>query len=424
MLEKILRSIEKIIPKKVYSFFQPYYHFLLALLGAIIYRFPSSKLIVIGVTGTKGKSTTTQMIYEILKNSGKKCALINTIEFRIGEKRERNYFKMTTPGRFFLQKFLRKAVSEGCTHAVIEISSESTLQYRHRFLYLDGFVFTNLSPEHIERHGSYENYRNAKVEIAKRCASSGKEKRILVANKDDKETPYFRIAGFTKEILFSLNDVKPIKQNGDETTFSWRGHDISLHVLGIFNVENALAALETSRAFGIDTKNASEAMSAFNGSQGRMQTMSEGQNFKVIVDYAHTPDSIQKVLETFAGKRRIVVFGATGGGRDKWKRSEMGKVASANADEIILTNDDPYDEDPQKIIEDILKGVSINKVRTILDRRLAIREALKSANRDSVVLILGKGTDPYLMEANGKKTPWSDEDVVTQELKGVLKNHS
>ena len=161
MLEKILRVIEKLIPKLIFNFFQPYYHFVISFLSALYYDFPSEKMLIIGVTGTKGKTTTSEVIYRILREVGFKAALVNTVEFRIGGEAERNLFKMTTPGRFFLQKFLARAKGQKCTHVVIEISSEAVLQSRHRFLHLDALVVTNLSPEHIERHGSFDNYKKA-----------------------------------------------------------------------------------------------------------------------------------------------------------------------------------------------------------------------------------------------------------------------
>jgi UDP-N-acetylmuramoyl-L-alanyl-D-glutamate--2,6-diaminopimelate ligase len=163
----MLSIIKKIIPKKIFSFFQPYYHISLSILGSIIYRFPSRKIKVIGITGTKGKTTTTEIVSSIFRAAGFKTASSSTVQFSIGEKTKRNNFKMTMPGRFFIQKFLRDAVDAGCEIAVLEMSSEGAKQFRHLFIELDALIFTNISPEHIESHGSYKKYIDAKLSIGK-----------------------------------------------------------------------------------------------------------------------------------------------------------------------------------------------------------------------------------------------------------------
>ena len=161
-LELALRTIETYIPRPLYIFFQPSYHYTLALLSAFVYRFPSKHIAVIGITGTKGKSSTIELVNAILEEQGFKTALVSTLRFKIGETTERNLFKMTLPGRFFLQHFLRRAVNAGCNYAIIEMTSEGVRQFRHKFIYLDALIFTNLSPEHIEAHGSFETYKKTK----------------------------------------------------------------------------------------------------------------------------------------------------------------------------------------------------------------------------------------------------------------------
>jgi UDP-N-acetylmuramoyl-L-alanyl-D-glutamate--2,6-diaminopimelate ligase len=421
MLEKILRKIEKIIPKKVYTFFQPYYHFALGFLGALLYGFPSNKLTVIAVTGTKGKSTTSEILFNILNEAGVKTSLISTIKFAIGNKTRRNLLKMTTPGRFSLQKFLNKSVKEGCTHAVIEISSEATLLYRHRFIKLDGLIFTNLSPEHIERHGSYENYRDAKLNIARHVLSSENGKKILTINTDDKEAPLFENLGKFKVInKVSINNAKPFETNCESSHFTWREKAIETKLIGEFNILNALLAMETAKTLGVSEDNITKTIEKISLIRGRLEKIDMGQNFLVVVDYAHTADSLEKLYGAFLGKRKICVLGGTGGGRDKWKRPKMGEVASRYCDEIILTNEDPYDEDPEKIISDIRTGISNNKVEVIIDRRRAINRALRKATADSAVLISGKGTDPYIMGPNNTKEEWDDAKVAREELEKVL----
>ena len=219
MLEKTLRFTEKLIPKKLYRAGQPIYHFLLATAGAILYRFPSKKLYIVGVTGTKGKSTVTEVVNAILEEAGHKTALANTIRFKTGDESRANKHKMSMPGRFFMQKFLRNAVDSGCTHVVLEMTSEGAKQLRHKYIYLDALIFTNLAPEHIESHGSFEKYKLAKLGIVDNLKKKGG---ILIANKDDDEHEEFlKRAGSGKKITYSLSDTKPINY-GKQTEFRLR----------------------------------------------------------------------------------------------------------------------------------------------------------------------------------------------------------
>ncbi len=415
-MDRILRPLEKIIPRKLYNFFQPAYHYLWALLSALVYRFPSRKLTVIAVTGTKGKSSTVEILGAILEEAGYKVALTNTVRFKIGKESTDNKYKMSMPGRFFMQRFLRQAVSAGCQYAVIEATSEGARFFRHRFIALDALIFTNLSPEHIESHGSFENYRNAKLSIAKALARSSKKRKLLVVNADDEATPFFKNAGPREFLEFRLTDATNLVLGKDDTTFSWRGVPVISHLSGVFNVANFLGAATCAQAFGVGVDTIATALGKFRGIRGRVERVNAGQDFEAIVDYAHTADSLTKLYETFQESRKICVLGSTGGGRDKWKRKEMGAVAGRFCDEIILTNEDPYDEDPMAIIEDVKAGIKEKQSKVILDRREAIRYALSLARTGDAVLITGKGTDPYIMGPNGTKLAWDDATVVREEL--------
>ncbi len=416
--------LKKIIPKPMFNFFQPAYHILLAYTGTILNGFPSKKLIVIGVTGTKGKSSTTELINAILEEAGKKTALSNTIRFKIAEKSRPNMYKMSMPGRFFMQNFLREAVNAQCTHAVIEITSEGARQYRHHGIELNALIFNNLSPEHIESHGSFEKYRDAKRSIALALTRSHKET-WMVANLDDSEsTFYLSLPKIKHTVPFSINDAKPYtldnKENQHSVTFTFHGTKIFMPLTGLFNIYNALAAATVTHAMGIPVETIARALSHIAPIKGRVERVEMGQNFDVIVDYAHTADSLEKLYQAFPTQRKICVLGNTGGGRDTWKRPEMAQIADSYCDEIILTDEDPYDDDPLSIVEEMKKAIVEKPCEIIMDRRQAIAKAISKARAGDAILITGKGTDPYIMRAGGTKEPWSDRAVAEEELRKML----
>jgi len=395
--------LKKFLPNFVFSF----YHFLFAFLGALIYGFPSKKLTLIGVTGTNGKTTTTEMIASIFEKAGRKIALLNSIRFKIGEKEEINKLRMTMPGRFFIQRFLKKAVQKGCEFAILEVTSEGIKQHRHRFLDFKVAVFTNLAPEHIEAHGSFEKYREAKLKLFEAT------KEIHVINIEDENADYFLKIPAKKKITFGL-------EKGD---FNLKNTEIKIQIPGKFNLYNALAAFSVAKTLGIDEEIIKEVLREFKGVPGRMEEVIS-KPFKVIVDYAFTPNALEKVYQTLTSQlttnnsQLICVLGACGGGRDKWKRPVLGEIAAKYCDEVIVTNEDPYDEDPWKIIEQVASGAK-EKARKILDRREAIREALKLAKEGDIVVITGKGAEPSIVE-KGKKIPWDDRKVVKEEFEKLF----
>lgn len=401
MIDNILNRIKRILPNKVLRVFNPAYHYTLAVFGAVFYRFPSKKIKVIAVTGTKGKSTTTEIINSILEEAGFKTAVSNTIRFKVDKDSRPNMYKMSMPGRCFVQRLIREAVDSGCEYMVLEMTSQGVLNYRHKFIDLDALVFTNLSPEHIESHGSYENYRDSKLEIAKLLSKSSKKPRIIVVNEDDKESEKFLAFDMDIKVKYGLRD------------------DISTPLLGDFNRYNVSGAYALCKELGIDEKIIRKAISNFKDVPGRVQFVNEGQDFNVVVDYAHTSDSLEKFYNVFKNSRNICILGGTGGGRDTGKRKEMGMIADKYCSEIILTNEDPYDENPEQIINHVAEGIQTKKPRIIMDRREAIREAIKMAKTGDNVLITGKGTDPYIMGPNGSKIPWSDSRIASEELRAL-----
>ena len=385
--------------------------------GALMYLYPSRKLFVVGVTGTKGKSTTVELIRSIFAEAGFKVAAASTIRFTIGNESERNLFKMTMPGRFYLQQFLRKAVSADCTHAVIEMTSEGARQFRHIGIDLDALVFTNLQPEHLESHGGMEQYAAAKLSLAKHLEASPKRPRYIVANIDDEYGKRFLEVGVEHKVPFSLKDAEPYNTDDKSVRFVFKGSELfTVPLPGVFNIKNILAALALSEAVGVPLAKAKRALERHKPIEGRAERVEKGQPYTVVVDYAHTPDSLQSLYHAYRSKRIIGVLGSTGGGRDKWKRPLMGKIADEHCDVAFLTNEDPYDEDPQAIIADLTRGFIKKKPIVMLDRRSAIRDALREAKQGDAVLITGKGTDPYIMGPGGSKQEWSDKKVAEEEL--------
>ncbi len=425
MSEKILRTVERFIPKKLYRFFQPAYHYALATVGAIAYGYPSKKIHVVAVTGTKGKSSTVEFINAVLTAKGYKTAVLSTISFKIGNDVRPNKFKMTMPGRFFVQQFLHEAVQSGCEYAVIEMTSEGARFFRHKGIAIDTLVFTNLSPEHIESHGSFENYLQAKLRLAKAVTKSGKPIRRVIANSDNHYGAHFMIYDVDHNIPYSLKNVEIKKQDENEGVIIYKGETITIPLPGTFNIYNCLAALTYGETQEIDIATMKQGIESLKLIRGRVEkvSVSTNQNFTVVVDYAHTDDSLKKLYETFPhqkGSKNICVLGGTGGGRDTWKRGVMGAIADTYCDEIILTNEDPYDEDPLKIVSDIQQGITKHEPKIIMNRREAIREAISMAKKNDVILITGKGTDPYIMGPNGTKEEWDDARVAREELGKVV----
>ncbi len=442
--------VKKFIPDFVISS----YHFMLAFCAAMIYRFPCKKIIVIGITGTNGKTTTADMAIGILEQAGHRVASISSIKFKIGENEKENKLKMTMPGRFKLQGFLRQAVNNKCTHMVLEVTSEGILQHRHRFIDFDVAVFTNLSPEHIERHKGFENYRKAKGKLFKAC------KKTHIINIDDENAKYFLQFSSKKKIGFTLKEdnvhITPLlHSSGEKGTYyqllrggyssglGFMVEDVQFHLklLGRFNIYNAMAAISIAVSQGVSLGVCQKALAEVKGIPGRMEEVISSP-FKVIVDYAFTPNALEQVYKTLqiknlpAGRtlrpagltnyqlpttNLICVLGACGGGRDKWKRPVLGKIAGKYCKEIILTNEDPYSENPSQILSEIEAGVKSFKFQVssskVLDRREAIRKALELAEPGNVVVITGKGSEPWICVANGKKIPWDDREIVREEMK-------
>jgi UDP-N-acetylmuramoyl-L-alanyl-D-glutamate--2,6-diaminopimelate ligase len=395
------------------------YHYLLQLVSAVLSGFPARRMVVIGIGGTKGKSTVSEMVFAILREAGYTPALVGTIRFAVGDESRPNRMKMTMPGRGFIQRFLARAARSGATHAVVELTTEGARQYRHLHLFLDVLVMTNVQREHIESHGSFEKYVERKWEIVHELERSPKQERTMITNTDDEWNASFTKAAVPYVLPYSIDDIPDVVLGERSVRFTYQDSVVTLPLPGVFNAVNALAALKVAEALKIPNSTAIRALEKLTLVRGRVEHVSEGQAFDVVVDYAHTPDSLRALYGAFSNRRKIGILGNTGGGRDGWKRPEMGRIVDEMCDEVILTNEDPYDEDPRAIVDAMALGMKRQPL-IVMDRREAIRTALLHARPGDVVLISGKGTDPYIMGPRGSREPWDDATVVREELHRLL----
>jgi len=434
--------MKKLLKKLIPSWSLSLYHWKLAFWGAFFYGFPSRKIKVIGVTGTKGKSTVVALAGRVLSEKYK-TGWISSLTIFDGKNEVMNPFHMTMPGRFFIQKCLAQMVKNGCEYALVEVTSEGIKQHRHRFIKWVGAAFTNLAPEHLEAHGGFENYRQAKEKL---FAAAAKNKESFgVYNLDDENVGYFLKYDLNKKYGYGFNSstrlaeaeskainklqISDVRLNASGSEFEINGVKFKTKLLGEFNVYNSAAAAAIGEAIGVGLAAASAALEKIKAIPGRLEIINEGQPFTVVVDLAHTPDSYEKVFKLFQGllaspstsrsgphQKIIAVFGSAGGGRDKWKRPELGKIASEYADILIICNEDPYDEDPQDICRQIASGCKKTSPEIILDRRAAIARGLSMAQAGDIVLFLGKGTEQTYVEGKNK-IKWDDREVAREELK-------
>jgi UDP-N-acetylmuramoyl-L-alanyl-D-glutamate--2,6-diaminopimelate ligase len=440
-MSKIKNALKKFLPSKWILF----YHKVQAVVACLLYGFPSRKIKVIGVTGTNGKTTTCHFINAILRAAGYKVGMATTIDFQIGAQHWVNKEKMTTLSPLLLQKMLWRMVKAKCDYAIIETTSHAIVQHRVWGIDYDIAVFTNLTHEHLDYHRTFEEYREAKGQLfAGLMHSKRKENTLKVAivNRDDPNFSYF--ADFEADIKLSYGilggnisaqNIFYLPDRTDLIITTPKGKIlVKLKLPGRFNVHNALAATATAISQGIDLKTIKAGLEAVQGVPGRMEKILMGQDFLVLIDYAHTPDALKKIFETLISVKKgrlIHIFGACGN-RDRLKRPIMGALSGRYADYIILTNEDPYNEDPVKIINEIAKGVPRGRERgkegkkegkdyfKVLDRREAIKKGLEMAKKDDIVLITGKGAEQAMVFGD-KKIPWDDR-VVTRELLQDLLN--
>ncbi len=455
MLQKIKQLIKKYVPKSMLNL----RHLVFAWYGAIRYGHPSRELLVIGVTGTSGKSTTVFLLRTMLEALGYRVGSLSTIDFHIAGENKLNNQKMTMLGRTQIQKYLREMVTKGCKIAIVETTSEGAVQHRHEFINYDMIILTNLYPEHIESHGSFDNYKKAKLSIFRYIARFGRTKKnadalgfplltrpgteymskIALVNGDSVHAPEFLSQGpfdhayafgrgvrmiDTLDHYFLLSNTRS-EQNG--IAFSLDGHDIRVPLYGEHNAENCAIVFSVLSILGTTWDQIIHTARVCTNAPGRNEFIPEAEHygFRVIVDYAFEPkamEALYAVVAKLAPRRIIHVFGSTGGGRDVSRRWSVGEFVGKHADIVFVTDEDPYDDDPLEIMRDVLHAVekkgkiSGKNVFLIEDRAEAIERAVMMAEAGDIVLVTGKGSEQALCVAGGKMIPWDDRKVVRDAL--------
>jgi UDP-N-acetylmuramoyl-L-alanyl-D-glutamate--2,6-diaminopimelate ligase len=408
-------------------------------LAAAFYGYPSHRMGVVGVTGTDGKTTTANLIEAILAAAGRRTGLMSTVEFKIGETRQPNNTRFTTLEAPEVQRVLAEMVTAGVECAVVETTSSGLELHRVQGVEYDVAVMTNITSEHLEVHGTWENYRRAKAMLFERVDPE-RETEIAfsvpgacVLNADDASCGYLRSFCRAPVLTYGIESAadmraEALQLGADGTQFravfpDGSTHHIRTPLVARFNVSNCLAALATGYVFGLTAEVMAGALERFGGVSGRMERIDEGQPFTVVVDYAHTAESLAKVLEVLrplTTGRLIAVFGSAGD-RDRVKRPRMGAVAARLADFAVITDEDPREEDAASILREIAAGAIEEGAREgerfvcVVGRREGIAQAFAMAGPGDTVLLAGKGHEQSILIGR-EKLPWDDRRVAREEL--------
>lgn len=371
-----------------------------AVVSAEMFSNPSKKLKLIGITGTNGKTTCTYLVKQILESNGYKCGLIGTNQNMIGDTVLET--GRTTPDSYELQELFAKMSSQNCDYVIMEVSSHALELDRVYGCEFEVGAFTNLTQDHLDFHKTMDNYAKAKSKLFSMSKKS-------VINADDKYADVM-IKGASDYITYGINENADIKAENIEysargVAFNADNTNYYLGIPGSFSVYNALCAIAIAKSVGIDDENAAKALKCAHGVKGRAEIVPTDTDYTVMIDYAHTPDGLENILNTvrgFAKGRVVVVFGC-GGDRDNTKRPIMGEIASKLADFAVVTSDNPRSENPMKIIEMIEQGIKTNKTPYVIieNRKEAIKYALENAQKDDVIVLAGKGHETYQILAEG-----------------------
>nr|WP_100373296.1 UDP-N-acetylmuramoyl-L-alanyl-D-glutamate--2,6-diaminopimelate ligase [Bacillus sp. FJAT-45037] len=393
----------------------------MAKLSTYFYGNPTSNMHLIGVTGTNGKTTVTHLLEQMMKDVKKKTGLIGTMYTKIGDVELKTL--NTTPESITLQKRFKEMVDAGVDTALMEVSSHALHLGRVRGCDFDVAVFTNLTPDHLNYHKTMESYLYAKGLLFAQLGNSFSDK-VAVINVDDQASEELLKMTTVDVLTYGIKikaDVmaKQINIAAAGTTFILEAMgeqiDIEMKLIGMFSVYNALAAASAALASGVSLKDIKDSLERVEGVSGRFESVDSGQDFTVIVDYAHTSDSLENVLTTVKefAKGSISVVVGCGGDRDRSKRPVMASIATKYADQAILTSDNPRSEDPKQILDDMVEGLDAENYTVILDRKEAIYQAIGEAKKDDIIVIAGKGHETY--QILGSRTIHFDDREVARE---------
>ena len=406
----------------------------LTVVAPAFYDYPARSMRVIGITGTNGKTTTSYITRAILRKAGYKVGLIGTIQILIEE--EKRAIHNTTPDVVELQSTLAAMRDRGMDYVVMEVSSHALAENRVAGIEFDTAVFTNLTQDHLDYHKTFDNYRLAKARLFELVAQKGcKEGKMAIANLDDPSSRVMLAHADCPHMTYAIEEdahliAKNVHVHAEGADFTLKHKDLgemtlSMHITGIFNVYNVMAAVCAAVAEHVPAETVREALEEFTGVPGRFELVRGGQGFSVVVDYAHTPDGVENVLETarkITKNRIIAVFGC-GGDRDRTKRPIMGRIAATLADVVIATSDNPRTEDPRAILAEVETGVieaiGDRPYEKIVDRRQAIFRAIELAKEGDVVVILGKGHEDYQI-LKDKTIHFDDKEVAREAIAARL----
>lgn len=415
------------------------YHNARALAARVLYGGPGKKMVVIGVTGTKGKSTTVNLVARGLENAGKRVFAFSTINYAIAGQWYENNLKMTSPDPFTLNRLLKEAEKAGCDYAVIEVSSHALFYGRVAGIDFDVAAMTNVSQDHLDLHRTMDNYVDTKLRLFRGLVLGDRKrgiKKVSVVNLDSAYAEKFLEP--TADVVYTYGSpanaqirALDVRTGKDGTSFTVKmpssKFEMKTRLRGIFNVSNILAATAVLISQKVPLDSIVETVSTFDIVPGRLEEVPNDRGITIFVDYAHTEESLRSVLETVRSfpdtKRVLTVFGATGD-RDRDKRPKMGRVADKLSDVIILTQDDDYTEDPFRIIKEVSVGIKRKEGEgfwVVFSREDAIRTALLAAEPGDVVLIAGKGAET-VMVTNSGPVPWNDKAVVRRILEELESN--
>jgi UDP-N-acetylmuramoyl-L-alanyl-D-glutamate--2,6-diaminopimelate ligase len=423
------------LPESVTKVFVTDSRRVMAIVADAFYGQPTLSLGLIGVTGTNGKTTITNLVEKILSDRGKKTGLIGTIHMRCGEYTEKT--PNTTPEAVELQRYFRRMLDLGAQYAVIEVSSHALEQGRVRGCNFRTVIFTNLTHDHLDFHKTMESYRDAKGLLFEQLGNTYEDSRpkAAVLNADDEASAYYAKRTAAQVVTYGIHNeadvrAREIVLRPDGCSFvaeTFAGNvALDLRMTGIFNVYNALAALAACLLEGLPLEEIKESLEAFEGVRGRFEPVYSGQNFSVIIDYAHNPDGLKNVLKTakdFTKGRLICVVGCEGD-RDREKRGVMATIAAEYADLAVLTSDNTRSEDPEAIVHEMYLGLVKNKVPEdryvlIVDRRDAIQHALHHAREDDCIIIAGKGHETVQIVKDNQAIPFDDREVALEIMRSL-----